>query len=167
MKKFLFLAIVVLCACRSGKDTAGSGGGAGGVFNKKVLSEVIIKTLRLDNYPRYGKDSERWDAYAPFAEDPDIFITLAWNDTHLYKSEVHQECVYGTPVAFYQSIPFKVIPFDKPLVLEVFDEDGISSNDNLGYFSFSLMDYKDWKTVVLKKPDSELSVTMDLEWVYK
>ncbi len=121
--------------------------------------------MSISNFPKYGKDGEAWDAYAPFATNPDLFVTIDWNGNQLYKSEVHNECEIGTSVVLSKDFPLIIKPFDQPLTLEVFDEDGISSNDNVGYFAFMLMDYKGQKEITLK--NETLSVMFTTEWVYQ
>lgn len=75
--------------------------------------------------------------------------------------------MFGLPVDLKSGIPFQLKPFDQPLLLEVFDEDGVSAHDNMGYILFNPMDYKDWKTVVLKSEKDQLMVTLTLEWQYE
>jgi hypothetical protein len=166
MKYLIWTTLILFVSCKNSKETAG--GKESGRSNKnKTLVAVNMISLRIDAFPRYDKSGEDWDAYAPFASDPDIYVQISWNDNQLFKSETVNECKFAQPVAFAQGIPVELKPLDQQIFLEVFDEDGVTSNDNLGYFLFNLKDYKDWKQVVLTTPDGQLKVSMDLEWIYK
>lgn len=165
MKYHFWILILLLAACKNNKQVTESDNKRA---NKhKTLVGVNLTGLRIDAYPRYDKGGEDWDAYAPFATEPDIFIKISWNDNEMFKSETKNECKFAESVSFSQGIPVELKPLDQPLFLEVFDEDGVTSNDNLGYFLFNLKDYKDWKQISLTTPDGQLKVTLDLEWIYK
>lgn len=163
MKILIFIVLLFSFGCRSKQDTVSGNTSKPG--RKKVLTGVIVTGIDLNGFPKYAKDGELWDAYAPFATDPDLFAILKWNENELYRSEIRNECAFGTPISFAASMPFRVKPFDQKLLLEVFDEDGISSNDNLGYFSFLLKDYQNKKTIELH--EGELVVVIHVEWIYE
>lgn len=133
---------------------------------KKILTGVTIKAVKIESFPKYAPSGEKWDAYAPFATDPDLFVRIKWNDNIIFKSETREDCPFGTPVPFSVGIPFQIKPFDQPLLIEVFDEDGISNNDNVGYFNIKLTDYKGKKQIKLQDAKGELVLLMDAEWVY-
>ncbi len=133
---------------------------------KKILTGVTITAVKIESFPKYAPSGEKWDAYAPFATDPDLFVRIKWNDNIIYKSEIREDSPYGTPVPFSVGIPFQVKTFDQPLLIEVFDEDGISNNDNVGYFNIKLTDYKGKKQIKLQDAKGELVLLMDAEWVY-
>jgi hypothetical protein len=158
--------LLIFVGCKSQKDSAGHTVNSKAV-KKKTLVAVNLKALRIEAFPKYDKAGEDWDAYAPFATAPDLYVSIAWNNTVFYKSETHNECAFGTPVELLSGLPAELKPFDQTLLLEVFDEDGVSSNDNVGYFNLNLLQYKDWKTVLLSSPDNTLSVSLELEWVYQ
>ncbi|MFM9983906.1 MAG: hypothetical protein ACKVOK_01650 [Flavobacteriales bacterium] len=166
MKYLLWTTLILIVSCKNSKDTTGVKENSRANKNKTLVA-VNLTSLRLDAFPRYDKSGEDWDAYAPFASDPDIYVKIAWNENEIYKSETVNECKFAQPVAFAKGIPVELKPLDQQIFLEVFDEDGVTSNDNLGYFLFNLKDYKDWKQVVLATPDGQLKVSMDLEWIYK
>jgi hypothetical protein len=157
---------LILSACHVQKDSAGN------TVKKEaqrsqMLVGVQLTQLRIDKFPKYGLDGEKWDAYAPFAEDPDVFLTISFNHQLIYKSEVLQDCAYGSAIELKQNLPVSLKPFDKPLLIEIFDEDGITSNDNMGYFLMNPLDYRDWKFVTLQATDRELIVSFALEWLYQ
>lgn len=166
MRYIFFIFCAVLFSCKPQKDAAGNTVSKKLVKNKTLVA-VNLMSLRIEAFPKYDKGGEDWDAYAPFATKPDLYALIKWNDIQVYKSETFTECEFGQPVAFVTGLPCELKPFDQVLLVEIFDEDGVSSNDNVGYFNLSLMDYKDWKFVVLTSPDKTLSVGMELEWVYK
>jgi len=165
MRYLFFLSLLFVISCKEQKQATPS---KGGVFTKKkVLVGVKITSIAVNTFPLYGGSGEKWDAYAPFSSDPDIFLKIKWNDNELYQSEVRDECVFGTPVGFSNGLPLAVKVFDQPLLLEVFDEDGISNDDNMGYFTIRLLDQKNMKDIVLKNERGDLSVSMAVEWIYE
>lgn len=166
MKHLLWITLILFVCCKNKKDTTSDTKTTRANKNKTLVA-VNMTSLRLDAFPRYDKGGEDWDAFAPFATDPDIYIKISWNDNEMYKSETVNECKFGQPVSFAEGIPVELKPLDQQLFLEVFDEDGVTSNDNLGYFQFNLKDYKDWKQISLTTPDGQLKATIDLEWIYK
>lgn len=166
MRISVLFFLLIIVGCKSQKDSAGHAVNTKAV-KKKTLVAVNMKALRIEAFPKYDKGGEDWDAYAPFATAPDLYVSIAWNNTMFYKSETHNECAYGSPVVLTTGLPAELKPFDQLLLLEVFDEDGVSSNDNLGYFNLNLLEYKDWKTVILTSADKTLSVSLELEWVYQ
>ncbi|MFN0032452.1 MAG: C2 domain-containing protein [Flavobacteriales bacterium] len=167
MKMLACIILVATCAvaCKPTKDAAGNK--VAKAAKSKVLFAVYLKGLRVESFPKYDKAGEEWDAYAPFAAKPDIYTVVKWNETQIYKTETMQECEYGKPIVFSDGLPIELKPFDQSLLVEIFDEDGVSSNDNIGYFDLNLLQYKDWKTVVLSSQDKSLNVALELEWVYQ
>jgi hypothetical protein len=160
------LLFLMFSACHLQKDSAGNAVKRD-AQRSQMLVGVKMTAVRVDRFPMYALDGEKWDAYAPFAEDPDIYISLSYDHLLLYKSEVLQDRAYGTAIDLKQGLPMQLKPFDKPLLVEVFDEDGMTSNDNMGYFLFNPMDYRDWKYVTLQANDRELAVSFALEWTYQ
>jgi hypothetical protein len=160
---FLFL-FVILGACKSKEDAVKAEKKED--TKKKIVMGLTITGVKIEGFPKYAPSGEKWDAYAPFATDPDLLVRIKWNEQVVYKSETREDCPFGTPVPFSIGIPFKVKPFDQPLLIEVFDEDGVSSNDNVGYFNIKLTDYKGKKQIILKDAKGELVLTLDAEWTY-
>jgi hypothetical protein len=130
-----------------------------------MLTAVSVQSIRVVNFPKYGGNGEAWDAYAPFATDPDLFVKLLWNNSAIYTSEVRDNVAYGTIAEFSQGFPFSLVPFDQPLMLELFDSDGVSSDDNVGYFNFSPLDYQDQNSIVLSAGD--LKIELQVQWFYE
>lgn len=157
---FLILVCLSIFGCKSNRQTSLPKKEG----RKKILVGAVIEGISITSFPKYGKDGESWDAYAPFATDPDLFAVVEWNENQLYKSEVYNECSLGTHVNFTTGFPLIVKPFDQPLTLEVFDEDGISANDNVGYFTFKLTDFRGKETVELSS--GELKVLLRMKWIY-
>jgi hypothetical protein len=160
--RFTLLIVLVfgIFGCKSKQNTAAPKKEG----RKKILVGAVIEGISISSFPKYGKDGEAWDAYAPFASDPDLFAVVDWNGNRLYKSEVYNECIVGTTVNFTSGFPLVVKPFDQPISLEIFDEDGISANDNVGYFAFTLFDFKGQTTIELISGD--LKVQLKMNWIY-
>ncbi|MBL0316258.1 MAG: hypothetical protein IPP69_10925 [Flavobacteriales bacterium] len=164
MRTLFFLLIIVLTGCKTSQQTAGANG-ATPKKSRKLLTGVTMTSIELVNFPKYALDGEKWDAFAPGATDPDVFIVLKWNENLLFQSETKNDCAYGTPISFSQNLPLEIKPFDQPLLLEVFDEDGVSSNDNMAYFSLNVRNYEGKSSVDLTKGD--LTLRIGLTWTYK
>lgn len=159
----LMLAVLMLLpGCRT-KQAATSA--AKSVKRKKMLVAVEVKSIQLTTMPRYGRDGEAWDAYAPFATDPDPFVRILWNENELYLSEVKDNQPHGTVITFEQALPLKLVPFDQPLIIELFDDDGITSDDNVGYFTFTPADFRGKDVIVLSQ--GELSISLSMAWYYE
>lgn len=165
----LLCSFLLLCgiACKRTKDSSGSVVKKDPATRHKILSGVQITGIKVDHFPRYSRDGEKWDAYAPFAEDPDVFMTLSFKESRLYRTETLNEALYGSTLEFKSGMPWNLKPFDQVLLIEAFDEDGISAHDNLGYITFNPMDYKDWKYVTMTSAQGELVISVSLEWSYK
>jgi hypothetical protein len=161
---FFLLLFVILGACKSKEQSVQ--GERKENTKKKILTGVTIQGVTIESFPKYAPSGEKWDAYAPFATDPDLFVRVKWNEQIIYKSETREDCPFGTPVPFSVGLPFKVKPFDQQLLIEVFDEDGISSNDNVGYFNLKLTEHKGKKQIKLQDAKGELVLLMDVEWIY-
>lgn len=131
----------------------------------KILTEVKLTGVQIQDYPKYNPSGERWDAFAPFAQDPDIYLKLVWNENVLFRSETFEDTPYGKPLTLAQGLPADLKPFDQTLLVELFDEDGISGDDNLGYIRLDLMKYRDWKQIDLN--ESGLRISLTLEWIYE
>ncbi|MEN9639268.1 MAG: hypothetical protein RLZZ262_1136 [Bacteroidota bacterium] len=158
--------LLFVSGCKTTKDSAGNAVKRDAP-RSQMLAGVKVTAIRIDKFPKYALDGEAWDAYAPYAVDPDIYLTVQYDHVQIYKSEVLEDRKYGTPIELKAGLPLQLKPFDKALLIELFDEDGVSSNDNMGYFLFNPMDYRDWKFVTLQASDRELSISLALEWEYR
>lgn len=163
--KYLFMVPILLLAACKQKEGAVATERKESTKNK-ILTGVTITAVKVESFPKYSPAGEKWDAYAPFNTDPDLFVRIKWNDSAIYKSETREDCPFGTPVPFSVGIPFQVKPFDQPILIEVFDEDGVSSNDNVAYFNIKLTDYKGKKQIKLEDAKKELVLLLDAEWIY-
>lgn len=164
---YILLVIAVLgmsVGCRSSRQTGVAEQAP--VRNRKILTGVGITAITVETFPRYSKSGESWDAYAPFKEKPDLYLTITWNDKELYGSETLDEVVWPGPFSFSRGLPADIMPFDKPLLIELHDEDGLSADDNMGYFQVVLKDYEKSRQVRLSTPGGELAIALTLEFTY-
>lgn len=164
MRTLIFCFMILLAGCKSTKNST-STADEKPKKSRKLLTAVTITGMELSTFPKYARDGEKWDAYAPGSTDPDVFVVLKWNENLLLQSEVKDDCAYGTPVVFTQNIPLEVKPFDQPLLLEIFDEDGVSSNDNMAYFNLNIKDYEGKSAIELVQ--GELTLKLNVQWTYK
>jgi hypothetical protein len=160
----LIILVFALFGCKSNKQTA-SAASDKPKRTRKLLTDVTLTSMELSAFPKYAHDGEKWDAYAPGATDPDVFVLIKWNENVLYQSEVRENSPYGTPVPFAQNLPIALKPFDQPLLIEVFDEDGVSSNDNMAYFTVNVKDFEGKETIELVK--GELVLKLGAQWSYR
>ncbi|MFZ4785513.1 MAG: hypothetical protein ACOYLH_08550 [Flavobacteriales bacterium] len=169
MSRILLLvafALVIMTGCKSTKDTTSSGGSNGGVFKKKILTGMSITGIEVKRFAPYGKDGSQWDAYAPFATDPDLYVTLKQLGLEIYRSEAHEECKAGNSQRFYLNLPYEIKAFTNEIMLELFDEDGISNDDNVGYLTFRPIDYEKQELITLKSADGTMEVLLQVKWNY-
>lgn len=162
--RFLLFLLLILGACKSAEQASQAEKKVHGA--KKILTGVTIEGIKIESFPKYAPSGEKWDAYAPFATDPDLFVHIKWNDQVIYKTETREDCPFGTPVPFSVGLPFHVKPFDQVLLIEVFDEDGISRDDNVGYFNIKLTDHTGKKQIRLQDSKKELVLLLDVSWKY-
>ena len=162
--RYFLLLAVVFCGCFNRKDLGESNGSRN---KQKMLAGMELTAVHIDLLPRYGHDGEKWDAWAAFAEDPDVFIRLSQFDVVIFQSEVKAECAYNKKLDFTQNLPLTFVTYTQPILLEIFDEDGISSDDNIGYFEFNPIDYQKKSKIVLANSEGTLKLTLDIYWVYK
>jgi hypothetical protein len=158
----VLLVVLIFSGCKSRKETTAA---SKGLIRKKMLTGAEIAAMKITSLPRYSKDGEAWDAYAPFATEPDPYVMILWNESTLYKSETLDNVAFGQTTEFAQNLPFRLTPFDQPLLLEVFDEDGISNDDNVGYITFVPKDHHGQDIVRLVQ--GELSVELSMKWYYE
>jgi len=159
-------AALALGACKSKKGAENTAEGKG-VFKQKKLIGMSITSLDVKAFPRYGKDGEKWDSWAPMAGDADLFIRLSQYDKPIYTSEVREECSPDAAVSFFQSLPLEVKTYTERMLIEVFDEDGISDDDNVGYFTIYPLDYQNKPKVILTSSDGSLRMEIGLLWKYE
>lgn len=166
MRLHLFLISLLVCiaGCKPSEQVTANSTKEHG--RKKILTGVTITGVKVENFPKYSPSGEKWDPYAPFSTDPDIYVEIKWNDKVIYKSETRDDCKHGTPVPFSVGLPFDIKPFDQDLHISVFDEDGVSSDDNMGYFDIKLTDYRGKKQIKLQSVNEELILLLDIEWNY-
>lgn len=127
---------------------------------------MSITGIEVKRFAPYGKDGSEWDAYAPFATKPDLYVSLKQLGLDIYKSEVHEECAAGNSQRFYQNLPFEIKAFTNEVMLELFDEDGVSNDDNVGYLTFRPIDFEKQEFVTLKSADGTMEVVLQLKWNY-
>ena len=165
MKRYFFLAALAIAGCKAKQP--GTAQHNGGIFKKKILKQVEVTGIRIDTFPRYGRDGESWDSWAPLSSDADLYAKILWRENVMYQSETKDECSWATPVKFMQGIPLVLKPFDQAVLLELFDEDGMSKDDNVGYIQFSPLDYEGKEEVQISNPTSDLKVTLSMRWTYE
>lgn len=158
------LLLLLLVQCKPTKEVPTQGGGW---LSKKVLTEVRINNVELVQWPRYGRDNEKWDSFAPLAADPDVFITMSWNGQPVWKSEVKEDVSGNAALSFIYGLPLIVKPFDQPIRIEIMDEDGVSSDDNMGYFDVVFTEYQKENTVILQSKTGDLALKLTMEWKYE
>lgn len=163
----LFTAVMLTMAGCKNKEGTQKSSGAQERSKKKVLVGLAIQRVELTRFPPYAKDGSKWDAFAPFNAGPDVYVTMKQLGQPLWKSTVKEDCVAGMKLDFVDQLPFEIKAFTNEVLLEVFDEDGISSNDNMGYISFRPSDFKKENEVRLKNSDGELEVLLKVEWIYE
>ncbi len=156
------LVLFTLSGCKSKK---GAESASKGIIRKKMLVAAEIEAIKILTLPRYAKDGEAWDAYAPFATDPDPFLVIRWNEAPIFQSETLDNLVYGTATELTRGLPHKLTPFDQTLLLEVFDEDRISGDDNIGYMNFKPSEFHGKPVILLTQ--GELQVELKMKWYYE
>ncbi|MFN8699462.1 MAG: C2 domain-containing protein [Flavobacteriales bacterium] len=163
----LFFAIVLSSSsCRKSKSGAESQASSGGLF-RKTLVGVEVTYLRIAQLPRYAPNGEKWDSWALGSREPDVYVKMVQLDSLLFATEVIEDYAFNEPVQFTRGIPFTVRAFTTDIRIEVFDEDGITADDNIGYFTFNLMKYEKKQKVTLSRPDGTLTLEIGLRWMYE
>jgi hypothetical protein len=157
----LFTAIMLIIAGCKNKEASQKSSNAQERSKKKVLVGMAIQRVELTRFPPYAKDGSKWDA------GPDVYVTMKQLGQPLWRSTVKEDCVAGMKLEFLDQLPFEIKAFTNEVLLEVFDEDGISSNDNMGYISFRPSDFKKENEIRLKNIDGELEVVLNVEWKYE
>lgn len=136
------------------------------IFKKQVLVGMTVQSIELLKFPLYGRDGEKWDPMAPFATDPDLYVQMSQLGNPIYKSEVKEDCKETTSIKFLVNLPFEIRAYTNEVVLELFDEDGVSSDDNVGYISFRPYDYEKKNTIELSSADQSVLIRLGVSWIY-
>jgi len=134
---------------------------------RKMLIGVEITAIRVSAVPRYSPTGEQWDPWAPLSQNPDVYVRLSQFDNIIFSSEVKEDVLFDASLEYLGGLPFFMQAYTSPLLVEVFDQDGLTGDDNMGYFTVSLMDFEKKKAVVLKNSTTALQVEMNLVWKYK
>lgn len=164
----LMIIVFLLGACRAKQSTSGgNNNGGGGLFTKKILVGVQVTSVELLNWPRFGRDNEKWDAYAMLNTEPDVYVRFTWNNEAIWQSEVKEDVSPGSPLNYVSSLPVQIKPFDQSILVEVFDEDGVSDDDNMGYFNVRFKDYEKQDHIELRNSTGELVVRLGVQWQYQ
>lgn len=167
MKRLLFFAFWILLWCGSGCKSSKTGGTSGtGMFKKQVLVGVNIQSIEVMKYPLYGKDGEKWDPMAPFTTEPDLYIQMSQLGNMIYKSEVKEDVKQSSGIVFTSNLPFEIRAYTNEVLLELFDEDGISTDDNVGYLSFRPYDYEKKNSIELITSDQSTMIRLGVSWIY-
>lgn len=161
------ILVLLFSSCKQKQSAAGGKQDGGFMGKKKMLVGVNITSVQVVTWPRYTRDGSAWDSYAPLATDPDLYVKLSWTDKVLYHSETKEDCVFGYPQTFVASLPAAVVPFDQLLLLEIFDEDGLTADDNVAYLQWNVKDYEKQEVVELKNSTSDLVLRLGMEWRYE
>lgn len=133
----------------------------------KTLVAFEIMNIRLIEVPRYAPSGERWDPLAPLSGNPDVYVKLVQKDRTIYRSEVRQDIAFDGVIALVKDLPFVITSYSTAIRLEVFDEDGVSGDDNMGYFTFNLNDYVRKDLISLSNTEGTLRVDLDIRRVYE
>lgn len=159
----LALMSLVLLQCKSSKSGSGSGSK---VFKKQILLGVEVQTIELVKFPLYGKDGSKWDAMAPFATEPDLYVAMSQFGNPIYGSEVVEDCKGIAPLSFKRGLPFEIRAYTNEVRLEIFDEDGVSADDNVGYIIFRPIDFEKKTLLELRSADNTMIVKLSVRWIY-
>ena len=162
----LLTTLLITSSCKKNKSFVESGASPGRLF-RKTLVGVEITSLRIIELPRYSPNGEKWDSWALGSKEPDVYVKMVQLDSTLFATEVIEDYLFKEPILFTIGIPFTVKAFTTDIRLEVFDEDGISADDNIGYFTFNLMKYEKKEKVTLSRPDGTLTLEIGLRWMYQ
>lgn len=157
----LFFGLMFIVSCKTVHTEPKKG-----IFKKQVLVGMTVQSIELLKFPLYGRDGEKWDPMAPFATDPDLYVQMSQLGNVIYKSEVREDCEEATSIKFLLNLPFEIRAYTNDVVFELFDEDGVSSDDNVGYFSFRPYDFEKKNTIELSSADQSMLVRLGVSWIY-
>ncbi|MEY3398378.1 MAG: hypothetical protein RL220_972 [Bacteroidota bacterium] len=161
------VSLVLFTGCKSDKQVAQGEGasGKGGMFQKKMLESVTITSITINYVSMYGADGEKWDSWAPGSENPDIYALLKFRDQEMLRTNTVEDLAFGVTSSF-DFVPVTLGAWNSEHVLYVYDEDGVSDDDNVGYFSFIPSDYEKKDEIVLGSREGSVQITMKLTWNY-
>jgi len=163
----VIIFISILCSCRQGKEASKSDQ-PNKVSNRgKVLVGMTITSISIEEFPQYNMKGEKWDAYSPFLENPDISLTVKWMKTELYRSLTFEDYWSNVPIQLTGNLPLEIKPFDQNLIIEIFDEDGLSADDNMAVINFKPLDFKNKSEAFLKSQNGQATVKLGLQWFYE
>ena len=177
---FLVLTLAAVgCSEESNPIAPGGdpGGGGGGEEVIETPVSVTIDSIRLDGFPE-RKGSVTWDASLSVApRRPDVYVTLRVGSTTsdpIFVSTVDEDAFSFTFIDMSESddganLP-RTVDAERPLIVSVYDEDGLSRDDHMGTFTFDPIDeYRNdnaagfsWRLV-----EGELDVRVSGSWVYQ
>jgi len=66
----LMIFLLLLSSCKNTEKMSGTE--KKDSVKKKILTGVSITAVKVESFPKYAHTGEKWDAYAPFATDPDV-----------------------------------------------------------------------------------------------
>lgn len=160
-----FLVIGIMAGC--GTKNTSSTPAHKKSLSKKVLVGMNVQTIKVLKYPLYGRDGEKWDALAPFATDPDIYVQMSQLNNIIYKSEVREDVAMEGELEFTAHLPCQIRAYTNDVRLELFDEDGVSSDDNMGYIVFKPFEYEKKNTIKLSSEDQTMIIQLGVSWIYE
>lgn len=169
MNKILILltcTLLIFGACKS-KEGASKSSNAGERTKNKVLVGLDIQRIEVLRFPPYAKDGSRWDSFALLSANPDIYVSIKQLGKSLWKSNVKEDCEAGVKLDFTDLLPLEIRAFTNEVLIEVFDEDGVTNDDNMGYITFRPSDFKKQNEIRLKTSDGELELLLKVEWKYE
>ncbi|MDZ4752526.1 MAG: hypothetical protein SGI87_12985 [Flavobacteriales bacterium] len=164
----LFIAILTLSSCKNKKEVSSGDNGKPPkrLLSGKILESVTIEKVMINHTPMFGPDGERWDSWAIGQETPDLFVVLKFRDQVLYESETREDVAYGVAAELEKNLPVSLNSWNLEHVLYVYDEDGVSADDNVGFFSFIPLEFEKKDEILLSSSDAQLKVTLRVKWNY-
>lgn len=171
MSRIHFFSVVLIAfglfSCRQTKQSSSTDSSGKAAPRGKVLVAMMVTSISIEEFPKYNMKGEKWDAYAPFLENPDISLSLKWMNTELYRSATFEDYSSTEPVKITNNLPLDVKPFDQNLMIEIFDEDGLTANDNMAVFNFKPLDFKNKTEAIIKSQNGQATVKLGLQWIYQ
>ncbi len=155
--------LLLLTQCKSSKDANGVNSRT---FSKKILVGASITSVKIKKFPAYTKDGSKWDSFAPFSKEADLYVVISQLNNTIYKSETKEDCQSEVEHIFASNLPFEIRAFATDVKLEIFDEDGVSNDDNVGYFVFRPVNYEKKNVITLASSDASLIVELGVTWIY-
>jgi hypothetical protein len=164
----LFALLAAMGSCRSSSETSDRGPVSRPPSRRgRILTGVEITSIRIIRMPLYAPNGEEWDPWAPLAGAPDVYVKLSQLGSAVYESEVTEDCAPGSEVACVRGLPLRVAAWTTEMRIEVFDEDGLTADDNMGYFTFRLDEDPKKGVLHLKSADGELEIELLTRALYE